>query len=260
MKSIKHFVKNKLMVLSHVYATLINGKDDSYGDIGLFVKNNPITNRYTYANWGSRIWEICLLEKWLKEINIKDKLVVDLGIGLPSDSDFYKFYIESKCSLAAYDPDLRLNGKKELSEKCVIYNKSSEDMSELLDNSVDVVVALSSLEHYPIEAFNNTLKEVNRILKKDGHFLVTLDLTFNKENSAKWAILEKTLNGLPSEENDNKLNKDSKHLTLNEFINMVSTFFYLKNYEIKNKDLNKDRFVYSERWNSYIAYIHLYKK
>jgi ubiquinone/menaquinone biosynthesis C-methylase UbiE len=186
--------------------------------------------------------------------------VVDLGIGLPSDSDFYKFYLKSNCYLRAYDPDSRLGGNLKLSDKCIIYNKSSENMNEIFDNSVDVVVALSSLEHYPFDSFIKTLKEVSRILKKNGQLLVTLDLTFDKEKSAKWAILEKTINGLPKEENDLSLNKNSDNLTLESFVKILSPFFYLKNEEIKNSNLKKNRLIYSKKYNSYIAYMRFYKK
>ena len=256
----KRILKNKVMILKHFFNVLLFGLDKRYGEIGFFSLNNPITNKYTYSNWGSRLWEIYLLKKWLQEINIKNKNIVDLGIGLPSDSNFFKFYVESDCNLLAYDPDSRISGDLELSEKCKIKNKSSEDMQECADESVDVVVALSSLEHYPIEAFNKTIKEVFRILKKDGQFLVTLDLTIDKQKSARWAILEKTINKLPSEENDRRLGDDLQHLTLDLFLNMISPFFYWKDGQIKNKDLKLTRLLTSKKWNSYITYIRLYKK
>lgn len=260
MNSIKKFLKNKLIILKHYFSVLINKADNSFSDIGFFSLNNPVTNKYTYANWGSRLWELYLMEKWLNKIDIKDKKVIDIGIGLPSDSNFYNFYIKSGCYMNAYDPDSRLKKETILSDRCKIYNKSAENMDGVNDGSIDVVVALSSLEHFPVEAFNKTINEIYRVLKSDGHFLVTLDLTYDKTKSAAWAILEKTINNLPEKENHLELNSNSIHLTLDKFISMVSPMFYLKDGSIKNNNLDKNKIVYSKNWNSYIAYIHLYKK
>ncbi|MFZ2038544.1 MAG: class I SAM-dependent methyltransferase [Minisyncoccia bacterium] len=260
MKSLKKILKKNILLVEHYFCVLLNGKDNSYGEIGLFVKNNPTTTKYTYANWGSRLWELKAVETWLDKVNIKDKNVVDIGIGLPSDSNFYKFYVNSGCNLKAYDLDARLTEVIKLSDKCTIYNKSSDSMIENSDNSVDVVVALSSLEHYPLESFNKTISEVYRILKPNGLFLVTLDLTLDKK-SADWAILEKTINNLPAEENNLDIGDKGTQLTLEKFIGMLSPLFYTKSSTIKNIECrNSGNLLSSKKWNSYISYVHLYKK
>jgi len=261
MNKIKKVIRKSFFVFEHFIFRLIYGTVREYGEIGYFVKSQPITIKYSYANWGSRLWEIKLIKNWLEIINIKDKKIVDIGIGLPSDSDFYKYYIRSGCYLNAYDLDPRIKDQIKLSNKCTLYNKSSDNMSENEDNSVDVVVALSSLEHYPIDSFNKTIKEVSRILKPNGHFLVTLDLTYNKTQSAPWAILEKTINGLPAEENNLKLKDNDSQITLEKFIEMVSPWFYTKEGKINNSDkINSKMLLRSEKWNSYISYVHIYKR
>jgi len=258
--SFKKMVKKNILTAEHCFYSIMKGIDADYGEVGFFVKNNPITGKYTYANWGSRLWELKAVDTWLTEKSIKDKRVVDIGIGLPSSSNFYTFYVKSGCYLKAYDIDSRLAKTVKLSDRCEIYNKSSESMEENPDSSVDVVVALSSLEHYPIGAFNRTIAEVHRILKPNGLFLVTLDLTFDKR-SARWAILEKTTNGLPETENDTGLDDSQQQLTLEKFINMLSPYFYAKEVKIKNDEFkNSKRLLHSKRWNSYISYAHLYKK
>lgn len=260
MVKLKKIIKKYLLVLEHFYYSILNSDNNNYGEVGYFVKNNPITTKYTYANWGSRLWELKAVETWLTKYGIKDKKIVDIGIGLPSASNFYNFYVKSGCYLKAYDIEERFTGDVVLSDRCVIFHKSSDNMEENPDNSVDVVVALSSLEHYPLESFKKTILEVQRILKPGGLFLVTLDLTFDKK-SAPWAILEKTLNGLPEQENSLELSDAQEQLTLKKFIDMLSSNFYTKDTMFKNDECkNLNKFVYSKKWNSRIAYIHLYKK
>lgn len=169
-QNIKKVIKKYLLVLEHYFYSIAGTDNNNYGEVGFFVKNNPITTKYTYANWGSRLWELKAVETRLNQINIKDKNIVDIGIGVPSDSNFYKFYVNSGCNLKAYDLDSRITETIKLSDKCTIYNKSSDSMKENPDNSVDIVVAISSLEHYSIESFNKTISEVHRILKPNGLF------------------------------------------------------------------------------------------
>ena len=256
----KKQIRKCLYIIQHYFYVLMHGLDKSYEEVGYFIKNNPIDTNYTYANWGSRLWELKAVETWLTEKAIEGKNVVDIGIGLPSDSNFYKFYVNSGCNLKAYDLDPRINGDIKLSNKCTIYNKSSDSMKENADNSVDVVVALSSLEHYPIESFKKTVSEVYRILKPNGLFIVTLDLTSGKK-SAPWAILEKTINHRPAKENDLGIGNAGEQLTLEKFIKMLSPLFYTNSKGIKNYYLkDSSRLVSSKKWNSYISYALLYKK
>ncbi|MCL5784055.1 MAG: class I SAM-dependent methyltransferase [Patescibacteria group bacterium] len=230
-----------------------------YGDLGYFSKKDPKTSKYTFANWGSRRWEYAYIEKILSEIGIKNKKVVDIGIGLPSSSNFHNLYLKSGCHLIGFDPDDRLKKITKLSAKCKIYRQSAEKIP-LSAKSTDIVVVISSFEHFPIKIFNKTIKEIHRILKDDGRLIVTLDLTYDKTKSARWAILEKTLNRLPPQENDQQLKPFHKHLTLELFLQMVSAYFYVKNNQAKNKNLELSKLVYSKEWNSYIGYANLYKK
>lgn len=47
------------------------------------------------------------------------------------------------------------------------------------DNSFDVIMSNSTLDHFPIPQVKKALKELHRVLKKEGTFILTLD---NKEN------------------------------------------------------------------------------
>lgn len=230
-----------------------------YGQVGLFKKTDPSTDKYVYANWGSRKWEYLYVEQLLNQINIANKNVVDIGIGLPNQYNFHDYYVRSGCNLLAFDPDKRLQEVTRLSEKCHILRQSAEKM-DITSDSVDVVVAISSFEHFPAEIFSKTIKETHRILKNDGHLIVTLDLTYNKRVSARWAILEKSLNGFPGHETEHPLEAHHRPLTVEYFLELLAPYFYIKDSNIRNKNLNINDLVYSERWNSHVAYMHLHKR
>lgn len=227
------------------------------GDLGFFLKSHPQSFAYRYANWGSRRWEYPYIATMLNAIGLKDKQVVDIGIGLPGDADFYKFYVASGCYLTAYDPDSRLPEVTQLSPRCRILRKSGGAMTELADSSVDVVVVLSAFEHFPLPAFQKTVQEIFRVLKPGGHFLVTLDLTFDKRRSARWAILEKTLNGLPAEENDLPLTDKYQQITVEKFLEFLEPNFIVSDRHIYNAELPLSQHVVSKKWNSHVAYLHL---
>lgn len=233
--------------------------EEHYGEIGYFSKNNPITRKYSYANWGSRVYEYYYVAKILTNIDIENKTVVDIGIGIPGDSDFYKFYIEANCFLIGIDPDQRLKPITTLSDKCKIY-KQYADRINLKNESVDAVVALSSFEHFTYNDFMTAIKEVHRVLKPEGVLIVTLDTTYDKTKSAPWAILEKTLNGHPSIENNILLKDSDRQLTLELFLSLISEYFFLDNNDIANRNTEITKLVYSKKWNSLIGYLCLHKK
>jgi ubiquinone/menaquinone biosynthesis C-methylase UbiE len=192
-------------------------------------------------------------------MGINNKKIIDIGIGLPSDSDFYKFYIKSGSFLTAFDPDSRLDKTTYLSSKCKIIRKSAEKM-DIPSATIDVVVCISSFEHFPVKSFKKTIKEIHRVIKRKGHLIVTLDLTFNKLQSARWAVLEKTISGLPAAENNLKIRPEHQQLTLEYFLKIVSPYFTVKNNIIKNNKAKISELVYSKKWNSYVAYLHLHKQ
>ena len=242
-----------------MYKRLLSLAHDHYGDVGYFRTTHPSTDIYSYANWGSRRWEYCYVEKLLNEIGIEDKQVVDIGIGIPSEHNFYLSYAKSKCFLTAFDPDSRLDEATRLSPGGNIFRQSAEKIN-MKSGSVDVVVSISSFEHFSFDVFQKTIKEVHRILKNDGHLIITLDLTYDKKSSARWAVLEKTINGFPPEENDCQLQENHQQLTLEYFMKLLSPYFYSEDTNIYNKERPITERVYSSEWNSHIAYLHLRKR
>ncbi len=233
--------------------------DKRYGDVGFFITKNPKTKKYKYSNWGSREWEYYYMEEKLKEMCIDGKVIIDIGIGRPVDCDFYKFYVSENCYMTAFDPDVRMPKVTNLSKRCKILRMSAEKLP-LKNESVDVAVVLSSFEHFPLNEFSKTIKELFRVLKPGGDLLVTLDLTLDHQKSARWAILEKTMNHLSKIENDQKISKKGKFLTIDSFLGMIRPYFKPKSSTILNFDVKPKDMVYSPDFNSNVAYLHLYKQ
>lgn len=233
-----------------------------YAAAGYFKVSDPVAKNYRYANWGSRPWEYRYVETLLKKGGLAGKAVLDIGIGLPADSDFYRFYVNSECTLIGVDPDQRLPEVTELSERCRIVRAYAAEI-DLPLGSVDYVVAISSLEHFPVDAFYATLRHIHGILKDDGVFLVTLDMTIDRDRPARWAILEKTCNGLPEGENDLCLGEGHRQIDLAAFLVMVADFFVLNDESdmssvtVSPKDVTGC--VHNAKWNSVVGYVSLKK-
>lgn len=78
------------------------------------------------------------------------------------------------------------------SENMIFHVDNAQDMAHISDNSIDVVINIESALHYPDKI--KFLKEVNRVLRPGGEFLIADVLTKRKSNrtgnSAKkrWGI------------------------------------------------------------------------
>ena len=72
----------------------------------------------------------------------------------------------------------------------VIYNQDLANLVDLPDNSVDAVVAVSSLEHNPPENLPRVVRELTRVIKPGGLLLATLgaarDQDWYHKPSAGW--------------------------------------------------------------------------
>ncbi len=82
--------------------------------------------------------------------------------------------------------------KKNASENMIFHVDNAQEMANINDNSVDVVINIESALHYPDKI--KFLKEVNRVLKPGGEFLIADVLTKRKPNGTdqngkkRWGI------------------------------------------------------------------------
>jgi SAM-dependent methyltransferase len=84
--------------------------------------------------------------------------------------------------------------------KVHIYNQDLARLVDIPDNSVDLVVSISSLEHNTPDNLSIVLKELNRVLKPGGVLIATLAAALEKDwyhiPSSSWCYTEKTLKRL----------------------------------------------------------------
>jgi ubiquinone/menaquinone biosynthesis C-methylase UbiE len=79
----------------------------------------------------------------------------------------------------------------------IIYNQDLEELVDLADDSIDAVVAVSSLEHNSPEDLEQVIVELMRVLKPGGVLLATLGAAKDKdwyhEPSNGWCYSEETI-------------------------------------------------------------------
>ena len=84
--------------------------------------------------------------------------------------------------------------------KVIIYNQDLTDLAEIRDDSVDNIVAVSSLEHNSPEGLQAVVAELMRVLSPGGTLLATLgasrDDDWFHEPSQGWCYSEQTLRGI----------------------------------------------------------------
>ncbi|PWH13338.1 MAG: hypothetical protein DDG59_14380, partial [Anaerolineae bacterium] len=89
-------------------------------------------------------------------------------------------------------------GRRAAEEGCVwIYNQDLSQLTDIPDNTLDAVAALSALEHNPPERLPSVVQELMRVLKPGGLLLATLgaspDRDWLHEPSQGWCYSEATL-------------------------------------------------------------------
>ena len=120
-------------------------------------------SRYVFDPRRSFIWkEIVGFES---KFIPKSGTVVDLGAGY---CDFINNVNSKKKYAVDYSPEL----SKFASEEVIKINKEAWDLSEIEDDSVDVVHASNLFEHFTDEELSRVMKDVKRILKKGGKLIL----------------------------------------------------------------------------------------
>lgn len=191
--------------------------------VGLFKKSDPTIRTIKYGNWGSRPYEYA----WVASIaSIENKRVIDLGVGLPSQYDWYRYVIDNlkPTFYAGIDCDDRI--KQEL-----IAGPGFEirhmDMAQLdyPDKSFDIAYCISTFEHIPYEIFMKSIQEAHRVLQDDGLLIITLDEEWDKNQPTNyhngWNTLEQSLiaQGL--------FERKDRSFGLPEFLDLIKNYFEL---------------------------------
>jgi SAM-dependent methyltransferase len=152
-------------------------------NIHTFIRKAIVDGYGAYAASASRSM-IC---SQVKKLADNDKLdILEIGGG---SGALFDWLIESANSYINIEPgDLQLNDKdlnrlKNPNYMCI---KCSAEDIPLSDNSVDVIISFSSLDHVP--DYRKALAEIQRLLRHNGQFILSIN------NSRSWwkLLLSKT--------------------------------------------------------------------
>ncbi len=109
-------------------------------------------------------WKI-FCEMFFQKIIPPDSVVVDIASG-------YGEFINNIKAKKKFAIDLNQDSKTRVSSDVTFFLSSATSMPMFKDSSVDVVFVSNFLEHLTKDDIKNTLKEINRILRKGGSLIV----------------------------------------------------------------------------------------
>jgi len=115
--------------------------------------------------------------------DLAGKRVLEIGCGNGMQSMYllknYKPKHITGIDINTYSISIAKAEKENRQLECIeFYVDNAQQISNIADNSIDIVINIESAFHYPDK--QKFLQEINRVLKPDGHFLVA-DIINRKE-------------------------------------------------------------------------------
>lgn len=154
---------------------LLKNAGNPQGKLGEELINNMNINHEKLAQWG------------VSQIDIpKDAMILDIGCGGGVNIKRFLKLTDNKVygidySELSVQKSTEMNQKEVDTKRCIIRQETVSDMS-FDDDTFDIITAFETVYFWP--DFKNDLKEVNRVLKKDGIFLICNE-ALPKENDER---------------------------------------------------------------------------
>jgi len=118
--------------------------------------------RFKYHPKKEEIWKV--LCKYFQKFIPPDSRILDFGAG-------YCYFINNITAKEKYAVDIDKVVLEYANDEVITYVGNLQEL-KFEDNYFDVVFSSNTLEHMTIEEILQTLREINRILKKDGTFII----------------------------------------------------------------------------------------
>ncbi len=196
--------------------------------IGICKKTDKVLEGITWGNWGSRPYEYY----WVNSVvSVEGKRVIDLGVGLPSQYNWYEYIVKNQkpSFYAGIDFDGRMTKEEILNKPNFTMRYMSMADLKYPNDSFDVAYCISTFEHIPYEIFLKSIQECHRVLKDNGLLVITLDEQWDKKLPQtihnKWNDLELSLieNGMFNRE------ESALSFSLPNFLDLIKDYFILDN-------------------------------
>ncbi len=189
--------------------------------IGVFTPQDATIKSIKYGNWGSRPYEYW----WASTIvNVTGKRVIDLGIGLPSQYNWYAYVVKNLQPLfyAGIDWDGRIKDEVMATSDFELKQMSMAAL-DYPDASFDIAYCISTFEHIEYETFMESIKEAHRVLTDDGLLVITLDEEWDKNEPIThgngWNTLEQSL------QSKGLFHRKKRSFGLPEFLELIKEYF-----------------------------------
>jgi SAM-dependent methyltransferase len=211
---------------------------------GYFTLLSPRLEGVRWGNWGSRPYEY----RWAESIvDIRGLDVLDLGVGLPSQYDWYRHAVErhGPRRFVGIDFDDRIR-QEEIHEPQLTVQWM--DMTDLQfgDSSFDVIFCLSVFEHLPAESLAKACTEAHRVLRPDGRLVVTLDERWDLDgNEIDWNVLERTTDAMPP---------DGRSFGMQEFSGLLAPHFVPEADQLPKRGNAERRLLHNREYNSCVSH------
>lgn len=127
------------------------------------MKDKYYESRFTFNPSRSIVWKEII--RFIKKFVPQNATVVDLGAGY---CDFINNINASRKYAVDISPELSLYAGEDVMQ----INRTGWDFYEILDGSVDILLASNFLEHFIDEDLEKIMKEVKRVLKKGGKLIL----------------------------------------------------------------------------------------
>ncbi|MEA2309453.1 MAG: hypothetical protein QOI65_1739 [Thermoleophilaceae bacterium] len=214
---------------------------------GYFTWLDPRLEGIAYANWGSRPQEY----RWAaSSVDIRDKHVIDLGVGLPSQYGWARYAYDTlgPSRFHGIDFDERIRGE-EVHEGGLTIEHGDMTSLGAGDDSYDVAFCLSVFEHLTIEQLERSCAEASRVLTRGGVLAVTLDEVWRLEGPAvDWNVLEQDAIAA------GRFSRGERTFSLPDFLELVAPWFRpMAPAPAPRRDANR-LLLHSMKWNSCVSY------
>jgi SAM-dependent methyltransferase len=205
---------------------------------------SPRLEGIRFGNWGSRPYEY----RWASDVvDVRGLDVLDLGVGLPSQYDWYRYAAErlGPRRYVGIDFDERVR-EEEIEEPGLSIRWMDMTALDFGDSSFDVLYCLSVFEHLPAEALERACAEAHRVLRPGGRLVVTLDERWDIHGPRiDWNVLERT---------SGRIAPPDRAFGLPEFARLVGPWFVPAADRLPTRANADRRLLHNGEFNSCVAY------